>query len=243
MYDELLGRVRVAVEPADVIEEMFVAEVVWHVWDIQRWQRLKSQLLRARTNDQLRAFLSEALDSDDYREEFEQSLAEILEEYLPKRQAEKLAERGARGDEAAIDEINQLRKKQPPMSGAPHEPTDDGPTPHQILDHVKDDHVEQLARDFARSHPTSVKRVDKLLASHGLTLDNLLLDGLIVDGYLAKVERIEQLISLAEARRNNSLHEIDRHRETLGNNLRRTFKNIEDEEPRVIENGKASRHE
>jgi hypothetical protein len=33
-YDELLGRICAAVKPVNVIEEMFVADVVFLVWEI-----------------------------------------------------------------------------------------------------------------------------------------------------------------------------------------------------------------
>jgi hypothetical protein len=41
-YDELLGRVCAAAKPANVIEEMFVADVVALQWQVLRWRRLKT---------------------------------------------------------------------------------------------------------------------------------------------------------------------------------------------------------
>ena len=49
------------------------------------------------------------------------------------------------------------------------------------------------------------------------------------------IERIDRLITVAESRRNASLHEIDRHRATLGGALRRSVQEIEDAEFKVIE--------
>jgi hypothetical protein len=47
-YDELFGRVCAAVKPVDVIDEMLVADVVALEWEVLRWRRLKSSLIRAR---------------------------------------------------------------------------------------------------------------------------------------------------------------------------------------------------
>ena len=46
-YDELFGRVCAAVKPVDVIDEMFMADVVALEWEVLRWRRLKLSLIRA----------------------------------------------------------------------------------------------------------------------------------------------------------------------------------------------------
>jgi hypothetical protein len=43
------------------------------------------------------------------------------------------------------------------------------------------------------------------------------------------------MTAIAEARRNTTLREIDRHRETLGQKLRRAMAQLEDGQLRVIE--------
>ena len=40
-YDELLARISGAVKPADVLEEIWVSDVVNLTWEIFRWRRLK----------------------------------------------------------------------------------------------------------------------------------------------------------------------------------------------------------
>ena len=52
---------------------------------------------------------------------------------------------------------------------------------------------------------------------------------------LDDIERIDRLISIAESRRNASLHEIERRRAVLGETLRRSVQEIEDGEFEVIE--------
>ena len=83
-YDALSGQVRAAVKPLDVIEEIFVADVVSLTWEIQRWRRLKSRLLRARGIGELEEFLNRELDYNAYCDETEQFFAELLEQMFRK---------------------------------------------------------------------------------------------------------------------------------------------------------------
>jgi hypothetical protein len=50
-YDELLAQVRRALTPHDVMEEMWIRDVVDLAWDIFRPRRLKANLLRVRAKD------------------------------------------------------------------------------------------------------------------------------------------------------------------------------------------------
>jgi hypothetical protein len=52
---------------------------------------------------------------------------------------------------------------------------------------------------------------------------------------LDTIERIDRLITIAESRRNASLHEIERRRAVLGETLRQSVQEIEDGEFEVIE--------
>src|SRR5215831_80121 len=45
-YHELLSRVRTAIKPVDIIDEMFIADVVSLEWEVLRWRRLKSSLMQ-----------------------------------------------------------------------------------------------------------------------------------------------------------------------------------------------------
>jgi hypothetical protein len=89
-YDELLGRICAAVKPVNVIEEMFVADVVFLVWEILRLRRLKLSLLRTRGHEALERFLRRRFDDNYslYAEAFEENLAEILQHNLAKNLAE-----------------------------------------------------------------------------------------------------------------------------------------------------------
>jgi hypothetical protein len=86
-YDELLGRVCAAVKPVDIIDEMFIADVV--SLEVLRWRRLKSSLMRTRGLEALEQFLSAHLDYyDHYQKHFEQDLAEIPQDNVAEDQSE-----------------------------------------------------------------------------------------------------------------------------------------------------------
>jgi hypothetical protein len=91
-YDELFGRVCAAVKPADVIDEIFVADVVALEWEVLRWRRLKLSLLRARGLKALEGFLCEELEYDLYRKHFAEELTKILQDNLAEDQAEDSAQ-------------------------------------------------------------------------------------------------------------------------------------------------------
>src|SRR5437588_12661403 len=52
-YDELLARVTATLKPADIVEEIWVRDVVDLVWDTLRLRRLKASLLAACANEGL----------------------------------------------------------------------------------------------------------------------------------------------------------------------------------------------
>jgi hypothetical protein len=112
-YRELLSRVRTAINPVDIIDEMFIADAVSSEWEVLRWRRLKSSLMRTCGLEALKQFLSKHLDyNDHYREHFEQDLAEILQDNLVEGQSEDearaLAHECARNESDAVDKVNQI---------------------------------------------------------------------------------------------------------------------------------------
>jgi hypothetical protein len=104
----------------------------------------------------------------------------------------------------------------------------------QILEPLVD-YLEEgdLAKAWAARDQGAIKRVDKLLASAGLTMDAVMAQTLSIS--LDDIERIDRLIATAEVRRNAILREVDRHRSTWGQNLRQAVQQIEPAEIKVIE--------
>lgn len=93
--------------------------------------------------------------------------------------------------------------------------------------------AETLAEGWAARKSDVVEEVTKTLTSAGLTIDSIMAQTFSLK--LNDMERIEHMIALAEARRNATLREIDRHRQTLGQKLRRAAQQLEDGQFRVIE--------
>jgi hypothetical protein len=92
---------------------------------------------------------------------------------------------------------------------------------------------EHLAKAWAARDQNAIKRVDKLLASAGLTMDAVMAQTLSIS--LDDIERIDRMIATAEVRRNAILREVDRHRTTWGQELRRAAQQAEEAGFKLIE--------
>jgi hypothetical protein len=226
LYDELVARMCAAVKPVDIIDEMFMADVISLEWEIMRWRRLKFSLLEASVHRELRDFLNEQLNYDDYEDAYAETLEKILQEDLQKNlaedQAKELAQQCACWQRDAVEKVTVLLK---PV----------GLDTIKILDRAKAHRAKELAEEYARRQPKAIKQVRKLLASSGRTMHDFMLEAL--PAKLDQTERIDRLIMVAETRRNASLREIDRHRAGLGEALRRNVQEVEGKFE-VIEKGK-----
>jgi hypothetical protein len=158
VYDQLLRQICTAVMPADILEDIWVRDMVDLTIEVLRLRRLKVNLMKVNA----------------YK-----GLTETLAPLVGRSQAESLAEGWAARKSDVVEEVN------------------------------------------------------KILTSAGLTADSILAQTFSVK--LNDIESIEQVTALAEARRNATLREIDRHRQTLGQKLRRAAQQLEDGQFRVIE--------
>jgi len=61
LYDALLARVREAVRPFDIIEHIWVKDIVDLVWEMQRWRRLRAATFAQAHREVLREALSDLL--------------------------------------------------------------------------------------------------------------------------------------------------------------------------------------
>ena len=93
-YDELHARIRATLNPIDTVDEMFVADVVASQWEILRWRRQKSSLIRGYQIKALEQFLTEKL-------KLPQQLADALARNVP----------GAVLDPARYPKAEELAKK------------------------------------------------------------------------------------------------------------------------------------
>jgi hypothetical protein len=223
-YHELLARIRAAVKPVDIIDDMFIADVAALEWEVLRWRRLKTSLLRKLGLGALKHFLCEELDYDLYSDRFVDDLTEILQENLPENQAEdfaqSLAQECARNEPDAVDKVNKIL-------------ADIDEDMDKILENAKTHKAKDLVQQYAQHEPDAVTLVNEILVQAGTSMDVLVVNALARE--LDDIERIDRLTTVAEGRRNASLREIDRRRVVLGEALRRTVQKVEEGEFEVIE--------
>jgi hypothetical protein len=158
MYDQLEREISAAVTPADILENIWVRDIVDLTLEVFRLRRLTANLMKA----------------NEYK-----GLIETLAPLVGRSQAETLAE------------------------------------------------------GWAARKPDVVEEVTKTLTSAGQTTDSIVAQTFSLK--LNDIERMQHMMALAEARRNATLREIDRHRQTLGQKLRRAAQQLEDGQFRVIE--------
>jgi hypothetical protein len=95
-----------------------------------------------------------------------------------------------------------------------------------------------LSDKWAAGDDRARKKVEAILTKAGLTIDEATAKTL--ERKIDVFERIDRILASAEARRNNALREIDRHREAAGAAVRRAIDEVEDVEFRDIETGEVS---
>jgi hypothetical protein len=224
-YEELLARIRSAVKPPDMIQEMLVADAVWLEWEVLRWRRLKGSLIRARGIKALEDFLYNRLEEryELYSEQFVERLAEILQHNLPEDQvkdARRLAHKYAENEREAVDKVDEsLACNRMDMD--------------DILRDARRLKAKELVHGYAQHEPDAVTLVDELLSSAGMSIEALTADALKEE--FDYIERIDRLTTIAENRRNDALDEIERRRALFGETPRRSVQEIEDAEFEVIE--------
>jgi hypothetical protein len=222
-YDELLARICNAIKAVDIIEEMFIADVVSLEWQVLRWRRLMLSLIRAHALEALESFLAERLEYYLYAELFMKDLAEILQNNLPEDQAkdaQTLARECAENEPEADAKVNEV------LDGI-------GRDMDEVLDSARARKAKQLVQEYVRREPNAITLVHEVLMDNNMSMDSFMADSLVEK--LDHVERVDRLTTIAEERRNAMLAEIERRRAVLGAALRRSVQEIEDAEFREIE--------
>lgn len=92
--------------------------------------------------------------------------------------------------------------------------------------------VQKLVRKWIKKDPAAIRRINKLLTSINTTMASVTTEATIAK--LDVIERIDQLVTTAEARRTLALREIDRHRLALAQALRDKINEIEDAEFKTV---------
>ena len=95
--------------------------------------------------------------------------------------------------------------------------------------------VDNFAAKWASGNTSYRDEFEEMLKKAGFTMDEVMAEAFaaVIDPF----ERIDRLLASAEARRNNALREIDRHREALGAAVRRGVEEVQDAEFQDVETG------
>jgi hypothetical protein len=100
------------------------------------------------------------------------------------------------------------------------------------------EYTRELGRSWAAGDKSAQKEVARALNAAGLALDEVTAKTL--ECKLDSFERLDRMLASAEARRNNALREIDRHRDALGAAVRSSIDEAEDVEFQDVETGDTS---
>jgi hypothetical protein len=224
-YEELLAHIRAAVTPRDIIDEMFIADLVASEWTVLRWHRLKFSLIQAGGYKALECFLVEQFKSNYalHEEHFKGYLEEILRNQLPEDQAdsaETLAAECAPNDAEADDKLDKVLRSI-------------GLDSSRVLNEARALRARELMQDYVRREPDTVEMINKLLTAAGTSIDAFMANAVVEK--LEAIERIDRLATIAERRRNDALYQIEQRRTVLGATLRQTVQEIEDAKFKVID--------
>jgi hypothetical protein len=99
-------------------------------------------------------------------------------------------------------------------------------------------YARELGEKWAAGDKDARKEVEAALSKAGLTIDEA--TARTLESKLDSFERIDRMLASAEARRNNALREIDRHRDALGGVVCQSIEEIEDADFRDVETGQAT---
>ena len=101
-YDELLARVSGGVKPADIIEEIWVREIVDLTWEIFRWRRVKADAVAQAVPDALENVLAPHFPMRSTENDYG-GITEARPQSLYK-----LVKKWTAGDSAAISKVEKL---------------------------------------------------------------------------------------------------------------------------------------
>jgi len=217
-YDELLGRICAAVKPVDIIDEMFIADIAALEWEVLRWRRLKWSLMQEAGLKALENFLAGELEYDLYSERVADHLTEIFRDKVPGEGADfvkTLVRECVRNERDAVDKINEMLACI-------------NLNIHRIRHCARADKAKELVQEYVRGEREAVTLVNELLTDAGTSMDSFMTK--VLRDRIDEIERIDRLTAIAETRRNAALREIDRRRAVLGETLRRSVQEIEDDD-------------
>ena len=93
----------------------------------------------------------------------------------------------------------------------------------------------EIAAGWAAGEKSAKNEVARALRKAQLTMEDVMAETL--QAKIDSFERFDRMLASSEARRNNALREIERHREALGAAVRRAINEVQDAEFRDVDTG------
>jgi hypothetical protein len=206
-YNSLLLDICERVQTADVLERIFVRDIVDLQWEVLRLRRLKASFMAIKVREAVEAALEPLMEQgEDGQEDDEQT-----------EQGEEGEEQADQADQADQEEGEQTKQAE---EGAEQADEDDEPQELSVID------------AWALRDPGAIDEVNKLLASQGLTVETVSASSLCEN--LDTVNVVDSMIAEAERRRNDALRELERHRTSFARALDRAITQVDDVEYQVI---------
>jgi hypothetical protein len=159
-YDELLTKASCAVKPRDIIEDMWVRDVVVLEWEARRFRRLITKLVNDAVKKEVHRLLDEELreDQDGNTEAIEDSSSEPVWTA-----ADELFEKWTLRDDRAIKEVEKLL--------ASRGKTMDGIVAEVLLDNLDEiERIDLLIMTFESRRNAVLREVDRHRAAFGQDL-------------------------------------------------------------------------
>jgi hypothetical protein len=102
----------------------------------------------------------------------------------------------------------------------------------------EDEYAWKLAANWAAERKAAQKEVAGALQKAQLTMEDVMAETL--EGKIDSFERFDRMLASSEARRNNALREIERHRAALGVAVRQAIDEVQDAEFRDVDTGEVA---
>jgi hypothetical protein len=95
--------------------------------------------------------------------------------------------------------------------------------------------ADHFAQEWASGRAGARREFAGMLKKAGLTMDDVMAEALAKE--IDSFERFDRMLASSEARRNNALREIERHRAALGAAVRQAIDEIQDADFRDVDTG------
>jgi len=211
VYEELMARVHRDLKPRDVIEQIWMRDIVDNTIEILRYRRFRTKLLNSLILEAREKALNSAVDDELNRL--------VDDEWEPPPEVQQ---------KTLLDEIREeLERRRKLEKGIDPPPSRPEPEPES----------ESWAecKERLQEDPAVVEKLRKVRKSVQSELDMEHIAAEEFVGVLHDIERIDNLISIAERRRNAVVHEMDRHRAEFAQRMREKLHEIEDADFQTIE--------